>query len=96
MNDTLLILVVRLVLGSFAAFTAILLWTRTRDPAWIFMILGAILFYGVLVFDALTFFGALGELPLGPQGRAVSEAIFRGLPYLFLTLGFISAVRRRP
>ena len=95
MNDELIILVVRLAFGSIAAFTAILLWARTRDTAWLFIILAAVLSYGVVIFDALDFFGALSALPLGAVGRTIGEAIFRGSPYLFLGLGFMIAVKRR-
>ncbi len=93
MNDQLILLIVRLIAGSLAGFTGILLWSRTRDPSWLFIIVSSILFYGVIVYDALLFFGALNNLPFGPQGRLLSEAILRGIPYVFLSIGFI--LRRR-
>ncbi len=38
-----------LVLGAFATFCAILLWSRTRDMAWTFVIIGAIVSYADIV-----------------------------------------------
>jgi len=95
MNFDLVDLVVRLVFGSIAAFAAILLWSKTRDAAWLFIIVSSTLFYGVIVYDALVYFGALAQLPFGQQAQAVSEIVLRALPYVFLTIGFIAAVRRR-
>lgn len=95
MDAELLFLIVRLVAGSAAAFSGILLWSRTRDIAWLFVIVGAILLYAVILFDALVYFGVLSFLPLNTTGRMISESIFRSLPYIFFTIGFIAAIRRR-
>jgi hypothetical protein len=38
-----------LVLGAFATFCAILLWSRSRDMAWTFIIIAAIVSYADIV-----------------------------------------------
>jgi len=95
MNRELLGLVIQLIAGSITGFMGILLWSKTRDAAWLFIITASILFYGGIVYDALVFFGALNQLPLGPDGRFFSEIVLKNLPYLFLSLGFGASVRRK-
>jgi len=47
----------QLVLGAAAVFFAILLWPRTRDAAWMLVIIGAILIYIETVYNVLNRFG---------------------------------------
>jgi hypothetical protein len=51
----------RLILGAAASFLAIMLWPRTRDLAWIFVIIGSITAYVETVFSVLILFGIVGE-----------------------------------
>ena len=57
-----------LALGAFATFCAILLWSRTRDLAWTFVIIGAIVSYADIVLATLRGFGILGEDLLSYRG----------------------------
>ena len=50
-----LIMIIKLVLGGIAAFLAILVWSKTRDGAWFFLVSGTILGYCGIVFDMLRF-----------------------------------------
>ena len=45
----------RLVLGALASFLAIVLWSRSRDTAWIFVIIGTIIAYVETVYSTLSF-----------------------------------------
>lgn len=47
----------RLSLGAFAAFLAIMLWSRTRDPAWMLIIIGVIISYVEIVYSILNILG---------------------------------------
>jgi len=47
----------QLVLGAAAVFFAILLWPRTRDAAWMMVIIGTILIYIETVYNILNVFG---------------------------------------
>jgi len=47
----------QLALGAAAVFFAILLWPRTRDAAWMLVIIGTILIYIETVYNVLNIFG---------------------------------------
>jgi hypothetical protein len=50
----------RLILGALASFFAIMLWSRTRDIAWILMVIGTIAAYVETVYSILRLFGIAG------------------------------------
>jgi hypothetical protein len=84
-----------LLLGAFATFSAILLWSRTRDMAWTFVIIGAIVSYADIVLATLRGFGILGDDPLRYHGVPVLQIALSDIPLLFLGIGFLVAVSRR-
>ena len=85
-----------LALGAFATFCAILLWSRTRDLAWTFVIIAAILSYADIVLATLRGFGILGEDLLNYRGVPVLQIALADLPLLFSGIGFaIAATRKR-
>ena len=47
----------RLVLGALASFFAIMLWSKTRDSAWMLMVIGTIVAYIEIVYSILELFG---------------------------------------
>jgi len=58
-------------LGAAASFLAIMLWSRTRDIAWMLIIIGAIVAYIEIVHSILNLFGMgggnfllIGSVPL--------------------------------
>jgi hypothetical protein len=53
----------RLSLEGLAAFFAIMLWSKTRDVAWMLMVIGAIAGYVETVYSILDLFGIMGEQP---------------------------------
>ncbi len=84
-----------LVLGAFATFCAILLWSRTRDMAWTFVIIGAIVAYANIVLTTLRTFGILGEDFFLYRGIPVFSMALADLPLLFSGIGFLVAASRR-
>ena len=60
-----------LVMGAFATFCAILLWSKTRDMAWTFLIIAAIISYADVVLSTLRGFGIIGGEMLSFQGYPV-------------------------
>jgi hypothetical protein len=85
----------RLLFGAFATFCAILLWSRTRDMAWTFVIVGTIVSYAGIVYGTLTTFGIIDPADFALRGVHVVEMALANLPPLFLGIGFIMAVTRR-
>ncbi len=85
----------RLVLGAFATFGAILLWSRTRDLAWTFLIIAAVLTYADIVLATLRGFGILGEDLLSYRGVPVLQIALADLPLLFAGVGSVLAASRK-
>ena len=84
-----------LLFGAFATFCAILLWSRTRDMAWTFVIVGTIVSYAGIVYGTLATFGIIDEATFALRGVPVVRIALADLPPLFLGIGFIVAVVRR-
>jgi len=84
-----------LVLGAFATFAAILLWSRTRDMAWTFLIIAAIISYADIVLTTLRSFGILGENLFRTNGLPMLQLALANLPLLFSGIGFLIAVSRK-
>ena len=85
----------RLLFGAFATFCAILLWSRTRDLAWTFVIVGTIVSYAGIVWGTLATFGIIDEAAFALRGVPVVRIALADLPPLFIGIGFIVAVTRR-
>jgi hypothetical protein len=47
----------KLILGAVATFLAIILWSKTRDTAWMLIVIGIIVSYVEVVFVTLNGFG---------------------------------------
>ncbi|MDR1144119.1 MAG: hypothetical protein LBK77_07895 [Spirochaetaceae bacterium] len=61
-----LFIVSRLTTGALAAFFAIMLWSKTRDAAWMLMVIGTIAAYVETVYSILDMFGITGaQLSIG-------------------------------
>lgn len=80
---------VRMICAFFAAFPAIALWSKTRDAAWVFMVLGALFLfidalYAVLVMIGLTTYqiSFFSDIP-------VLRSTLSGLPAVFFGIGFL-------
>ena len=84
-----------LLLGAFATFCAILLWSRTRDMAWTFVIIGVIITYADIVMATLRSYGLLGPEPQIAGGVPIVRILLANLPLAFLGVGFLVAFARR-
>jgi hypothetical protein len=61
-----LFIVSRLTTGALAAFFAIMLWSKTRDVAWMLMVIGTVAAYVETVYSILDMFGITGaQLSIG-------------------------------
>jgi hypothetical protein len=61
----------RLLLGALASFFAIMVWSKTRDAAWMLLVIGTITAYADIVYSILGMFGVtdgsaflVGSIPL--------------------------------
>jgi hypothetical protein len=83
----------RLVLGGAAAFFAIMLWSKTRDIAWMLMVGGAIAAYGERVYAVLNTLGFfISPSTVGPSPLAAM--VLPNIPVLFFIAAFLVMVIR--
>ncbi len=85
----------RFVLGALATFLAIMVWSKTRDTAWMLIVVGTVAHYGKVVFSALESLGVV-RLDIVRIGTvAVFPLVLANLPMLFFILAFLVIVSRR-
>jgi hypothetical protein len=89
------VLLSRLATGAIATFFAILLWSQTRDVAWVLVIIGTLVGYAEIVFTTLESFGVLSADFFYVSGVPVFRMVLVNLPLLFLILAFISMIVRK-
>jgi hypothetical protein len=94
-GGTLLYLVARLAVAAMTAFLAIVLWSRTRDLAWMLVVIGAISSYAEIVFDLLVRLGILDEARYGLSGLPLGRILLSNLPFLFLSAALLVMIRRK-
>lgn len=89
-NDgQLIIYIIKLVLGGVAAFFAILLWSKTRDVAWMSLVAGTITQYIGIVYDMLCVFGIVVNKGLSIFSIPIETLFFTVIPPLFYIIAFI-------
>lgn len=92
--DTVL-LVSRLAIAAVAAFLAILLWSRTRDLAWMLIVIGVISSYADILFDLLSRLGIVDESRFAVFGLPIGRIILSNLNYLFLCSALLVMISRK-
>jgi len=88
----------KLGMGAIATFFAILLWSRTRDIAWVLVIIGTLIHYAEVVFSTLVDFGILAGEELWNvtgSGIPVFKILLVNLPVLFYSIAFLTVIARR-
>lgn len=89
-NDgQLIIYIIKLVLGGVAAFFAILLWSKTRDVAWMSLVAGTITQYIGFVYEMLCVFGIVVNKGLSILSIPIETLFFTVIPPLFYIIAFI-------
>jgi hypothetical protein len=91
----LVMMISQLALGAIAAFLAIVLWSSSRDAAWLFVILGVILYYGEAMFETFEFFGIVPADTYVIYGVSVVPVVLNALPLVCLILAFIIKLSKR-
>ena len=94
-SGQLIFIISRLSLGALTAFFAILLWSKTRDIAWMLMVIGAIAAYVDTVYSILELFGITGGNLLSIGSMPVVSIILPCLPMLFFIAAFAVMVIRK-
>ena len=85
----------RLSLGAIASFFAIMLWSKTRDVAWMLMVIGTIATYVETVYTILNLFGINGNNYLLIGSVPLISIILPSLPTAFFIAAFVVMVVRK-
>ncbi|POR00965.1 hypothetical protein AU468_08825 [Alkalispirochaeta sphaeroplastigenens] len=88
------VLVTDLALTGVGAFLAIMLWSMTREPAWMLVIIGIILRWGDLVFQTLDRFGIIGVVDLRVLNLPLFWVVLRAVPLVFIIAGIVSMIKQ--
>lgn len=93
--DSMVMILARLIFGSIATFLAIIVWSKTRDVAWMLVVVGTIVAYGETVFSALAAFGLAKTDLLVVWGVSVVRLALANIPALLYALAFVVVIVRR-
>ena len=85
----------RLGLGALASFFAIMLWSKTRDVAWMLMVIATIAAYVETVYAILTLFGISGGNILLIGSVPLFSIVLPCLPTVFIIAALTVMVVRR-
>jgi len=88
-------LISRLSTAAIAAFLAILLWSRTRDLAWMLVVICVIASYADIVFSLLAQLGLVDEARYAVLGVPIARILLSNLPFLFLCAALLVMIRRK-
>jgi hypothetical protein len=85
----------QLSLGAICTFLAIMLWSRTRDAAWMLIIIGVIISYIEIIYSILGLYG-MGGAEFFPVGSVpIISFILPVLRLIFFIAGFLIMVIRQ-
>jgi hypothetical protein len=85
----------RLILGAAAAFLAIMLWTKTRDIAWMLIVIGTITAYIEVVYSVLETLGISASYGLMIGSVPLAAILLGSLRILFFIAAFLVMVIRQ-
>ncbi|MDR2028421.1 MAG: hypothetical protein LBP93_02650 [Treponema sp.] len=85
----------RLFLGALASFFAIILWSKSRDVAWMLMVIGTIAAYAEIVYSILNVFGISGGGLISIGSVPLASIILPNLPTVFFIAAFVVMVIRK-
>jgi hypothetical protein len=85
----------RLVLGALASFFAIMLWAKTRDVAWMLMVIGTIAAYIETIYSILSLLGISGGGRVSMDPITAASLVLPNLPTVFFIIAFLVMVVRK-
>lgn len=88
-QSEMILFIIKLVLGGFAAFFAIMLWSKTRDIAWMSLVAGSVISYAGVVYEMMSKFGIIGVAGISIAGIPLATLFFTVIPPLFYIAAFI-------
>ncbi|MFW5801072.1 MAG: hypothetical protein ACOCVC_03505 [Spirochaeta sp.] len=84
-----------LIVYGIAVFLAIMVWGRTRDVPWLFMVIGVISLYAGSILNVLDILGAVNLDPFVYNGASPVRILVRVFPGIAFSIGLFSHIRGR-
>jgi hypothetical protein len=82
LTEKIILILIDNILAGVAAFLAIVVWVKTRDISWIFIVLSVIGFYVSIIYKTLLLFGiVVSDTVLGIN---VVDMMFNYIPIILL------------
>lgn len=88
-------LIVKLALGAVASFLAILVWSKTREIAWLCVVAGILALYAGTLYRALKLFGLFAGPEILVFGASVGSLVSDNLSIICFIIAFIVFLRSR-
>ncbi|HOV62470.1 MAG TPA: hypothetical protein PLG43_01145 [Spirochaetia bacterium] len=89
----LVMIITRLVFGAAATILALILWSVTRDTAWMFVVMATILKYGDVLYGAFKLFGIVGD-EYRIAGIPLMPLLLENLPTICYIVAFSVMIAR--
>jgi hypothetical protein len=84
----------RLILGALTAFFAIMLWSKTRDIAWMLMVIGTLAAYVENIYSILEMLGITETMTVTVGSVPLASILLPNLPTVFILSAFLVMVVR--
>lgn len=80
---------IKLIAGFLAALISVLLWSKTRDSAWLTVVLGVVFLFLETLFEVLDAFGVEMYKEIQYGDIEILPLIFGTVPFIFFGLGML-------
>lgn len=80
---------IKLLFGGLAAFFAIMLWSKTKDSAWMCMVAAIVVRYAGFIYDMMCDLAIVIPMGMKIYGISITSIIFAVLPDIFFIIAFI-------
>ena len=82
----------QLILGALASFFAIMLWSKTREIAWMFIVIGTFTVYIEIIYSVLNLAGFAGKNFMLIGSVSLAEILLPSLRMIFFIAAFYTMV----
>ncbi len=88
-NQMVVTVAIKLLVGLFAALSSLLLWSKTRDAAWLTMVIGVVFLYLETLLEILDLFGFIIYKSYTFLGIELLPLLFGTLPFICFGSGMV-------
>lgn len=89
MNHEIVLFIIKLTLGGIAAFMAVFVMSKTRDPSWMFLVAGFLFSYAALVIELMEELGIFNPNAVTIFGFPLIPLLCAVIPSILFITAFI-------